>query len=173
MSSPHVAGLAALLKDLHPDWSPMAIKSALMTSAYDVLDGADTNPAVIFRQGAGHVGPNSAANPGLVFDSDFNDWWPSLRQAALGDATCNPLWDAGHHAIPSDFNSASIAIGDLTGTETVTREVTNVRVASATFTIGVDAESVTGTASPRWSLTLAARRGESFTVTFQPGPPHR
>ena len=57
MSSPHVAGLAALFKDLHPDWSPMAIKSALMTTAYDVLDGPNTNPLVIFRQGAGHVDP--------------------------------------------------------------------------------------------------------------------
>ena len=39
MSSPHVAGLAALFKDLRPGWSPMAIKSALMTTGYDVLDG--------------------------------------------------------------------------------------------------------------------------------------
>ena len=74
MSSPHVAGLAALLKQQHPDWSPMAIKSALMTTGYDVLDGPNTNPLLIFRQGAGHVNPNSAADPGLVYDSGFNDW---------------------------------------------------------------------------------------------------
>jgi hypothetical protein len=32
MSSPHVAGLAALMKEKYPSWSPMAIKSALMTT---------------------------------------------------------------------------------------------------------------------------------------------
>ena len=74
MSSPHVAGLGALMKQLHPDWSPMAIKSALMTTGYDVLDGPGTNPLVIFRQGAGHVSPLKAADPGLVFDHGFNDW---------------------------------------------------------------------------------------------------
>src|SRR3954469_5362131 len=72
MSSPHVAGVAALLKQLHPDWSPMMIKSALMTTGYDVLDGGtpapNTDPVLIFRQGAGHIAPNSAADPGLVFD---------------------------------------------------------------------------------------------------------
>ncbi len=44
MSSPHVAGLAALFKELHPNWSPMAIKSALMTTGYDVLDGGTPPP---------------------------------------------------------------------------------------------------------------------------------
>ena len=74
MSSPHVAGLAALFKQKYPNWSPMAIKSALMTSAGDVLDGPNTNPLVIFRQGAGHVNPAAAMNPGLVYDSGFSDW---------------------------------------------------------------------------------------------------
>ena len=78
MSSPHVAGLAALFKELKPGWSPMAIKSALMTTGVDVLDGgtpgAETNPVLIFRQGAGHVRPNNAMDPGLVFDSGYNDW---------------------------------------------------------------------------------------------------
>ena len=74
MATPHVAGIAALLKDLHPDWSPMAIKSALMTSGSDILNGPGTDPSVIFSQGAGHVTPNSAADPGLVYDSGIKDW---------------------------------------------------------------------------------------------------
>jgi subtilisin family serine protease len=74
MSSPHVAGLGALMKQLHPDWSPMAIKSALMTTGYDVLDAGISDATRIFRQGAGHVSPLKAADPGLVFDHGFNQW---------------------------------------------------------------------------------------------------
>ena len=124
MSSPHVAGLAALLMQLHPDWTPMMIKSALMTTAYDVLDGPNTNPLVIFRQGAGHVKPNSAANPGLVFDSGWNDWLGFLCGTQLPTSFCIgsgiPVLD------PSDFNAPSIAIAQLAGAQTVTRTVTNV-----------------------------------------------
>ena len=74
MSAPHVAGVAALLMHRHPSWSPMMIKSALMTSGTDVLDGPNTDPTVIFSQGAGHIRPNNAADPGLVYNSGFNDW---------------------------------------------------------------------------------------------------
>src|SRR5262249_25759500 len=70
VSSPHVAGVAALLKDLHPDWTPMMIKSALMTTASQILgSGSDATP---FAQGAGHITPNKAADPGLVYDAGFN-----------------------------------------------------------------------------------------------------
>jgi len=168
MSSPHVAGLAALLKELRPSWSPMAIKSALMTTGVDVLDGgtppaAETNPVLIFRQGAGHVQPNSAANPGLVFDSNFSDWLGFLCGTQLPTSFCTsagvPVLD------PSNLNTASIAIGDLAGVQTVTRKVTNVGGNAATYTLSHTGMVGFTVAKPA-TLTLAAGETKSFTVTF-------
>ncbi len=122
MSSPHVAGLAALFKELYPSWSPMMIKSALMTSAYDILDGPNTHPLVIFRQGAGHVQPVKAAEPGLVFDAGWNDWLGFM--CGTGQLVASYCSTIGMD--PSDLNVASIAIGNLAGSQTVTRTVTNV-----------------------------------------------
>jgi hypothetical protein len=110
------------MKQLHPDWSPMAIKSALMTTGYDVLDGRITTRRVIFRQGAGHVQPNSAADPGLVYDSGFVQWLAFLVRHRPAHGVVLP----GIKIDPSDLNVPSIAIGDLAGTQTVTRSVTNV-----------------------------------------------
>jgi subtilisin family serine protease len=171
MSAPHVAGVAALLKDLHPTWSPMAVKSSLMTSASDVLDGPNTNPLVIFRQGAGHIKPNSAADPGLVYDAGFLDWLAFLcgTTTAVNPASCTTLKNAGFSFDPSDYNSASIAIGDLAGTQTITRKVTNVGGAAATYTASVTGlAGVTAVVTPA-SLTLNPGQTKSYTVAFTRG----
>jgi subtilisin family serine protease len=168
MSAPHVAGIAALLKDLHPTWSPMMIKSALMTSAGDILDGPNTNPLVIFRQGAGHIAPNKAADPGLVYDSGFNDWLAFLCGTTNGvsPASCNALAGLGYSFDPSDLNLASIAIGDLAGVQTVTRTVTNVGSSNATYTAAVSGlTGITVNVSPA-SLTIQPGKSKSYTVTF-------
>jgi hypothetical protein len=169
MSAPHVAGLAALLKDLHEDWSPMAIKSALMTSGTDVLDGGtpapNTNPVLIFRQGAGHVVPNRAADPGLVYDSNINDWLAFLcgKTTGVNPATCNALVAAGYSLDASDFNSASIAIGDLAGVQTVKRTVTNVGAGTATYSYTLTGMAgFTVEVSP---ATLVVGPGESASYT--------
>lgn len=172
MSSPHVAGVAALLKQLHPNWSPMMIKSALMTTGYDVLDGGspapNTNPVLIFRQGAGHIAPNSANDPGLVFDSNANDWLAFLCGTTTGvnAATCSALASAGYSFDPSDMNTASIAIGDLAASQTVKRRVTNVGNTAATYTATFTGMSGITTVVTPSSLTLNPGETKSFTVTF-------
>ncbi|MGE5715299.1 MAG: S8 family peptidase [Acidobacteriota bacterium] len=168
MSSPHVAGLAALLKDLHPDWTPMMIKSALMTTGYDVIDPGISDATRIFRQGAGHVKPNSAVDPGLVYDAGLNDWLAFLCGTTTGvsSSTCSALAGMGYSTDPSNLNVASIAIGDLTSVQTVTRKVTNVGDGTATYTAsytGMAGFTVSITPS---SLTLTRGETKSFTVTF-------
>ena len=164
MSSPHVAGLAALFKQLNPAWSPMAIKSALMTSAGDVLDGPATHPLVIFRQGAGHVRPLAATDPGLVFDSGFADWLGFLCGTQLPTSFCT---SAGVPVIePRNLNVASISLGMLPGVQSVTRRVTNVSNATSTYTPSMAGlAGVTVAFSPA-SLTLAPGQSAAFTVTF-------
>jgi len=168
MSSPHVAGLAALIKQRHPDWTPMMIKSALMTTGTDILDGPNTNPLVIFRQGAGHVAPNSAADPGLVYDSNLNDWLAFLCGTTTGvnPATCNALSGAGYTLDPSGLNGASIAIGAMPGIQTVTRRVTNVGQQNATYTAAVGGMAGFNMNVSPSSLTLNPGQTKTFNVTF-------
>ena len=168
MSSPHVAGLAALMKQLHPSWSPMAIKSALMTTGYDVLDGGtpapNTNPVLIFRQGAGHVDPNKAMDPGLVFDSSFADWLGFLCGTQLPTSFCT---SAGVPVIaPSDFNGASIAVAALAGERTVTRTVTNVGKSRATYGYTFSGAGISASVSPA-SFTLNPGQKQKLTITIR------
>lgn len=82
MSCPHVAGLVVLMKAAHSGWSPAMIKSALMTTSYthDNSNNPITDPgnngsaATPFGIGAGHVDPNKAVDPGLVYDITVEDY---------------------------------------------------------------------------------------------------
>lgn len=154
MSSPHIAGLAAVVKSAHPDWSPMMIKSALMTSSQDTA-------ATPFDEGTGHVVPNAAIDPGLVYNSGFLDWFGFLcGTGQLASSACSSL------AIdPSDLNTPNIAIGELAGSQTVRRTVTNVG-AAGTYHVSVDAPPGINVSVSPASLTLAAGEYATYEVTF-------
>ena len=174
MSAPHIAGIAALFKQLHPDWSPMAIKSALMTTTSDTLEtftettAADASALRAFAQGAGHVQPNSAMNPGLVYDSDVNDWLAFLCGATAGvnPAVCAQLSAAGYSFDRSDMNVPSIAIGDLAGVQTVKRKVTNVDNKTMTYTASASMTGVDVTVAPA-SFSIAPGETKTIEVSFR------
>lgn len=168
MSAPHVAGVAALLQDLHPDWSPMMIKSALMTTGYDTLDAEPDQPETIFKQGAGHIAPNSAADPGLVYDSGVEDWLAFLCGStnAVQQAVCDDLEDSGHSLDAGDLNTPSIGIGLLDGAKTVTRTVTNVGDRTATYTAATSGLQGIDVVVEPSTLTIEPGSSASFTVTF-------
>ncbi|CAO2211123.1 unnamed protein product [Urochloa humidicola] len=113
MACPHVSGLAALLKAAHPTWSPAAIKSALMTTAYvrdnsngTMVDESTGAVAGAFDFGAGHVDPMRAMDPGLVYDispmdyvsflCNLNYTEQNIRAITRRNADCRGARRAGH-----------------------------------------------------------------------------
>jgi hypothetical protein len=100
-------------------------------------------------------------NPGLVYDSDFNDWLNFICAVQPGGGCAGvPPTD------PSNLNMASIAIGDMAGKQKVTRWLTN--VSGNTVTVNASVSGLTGisaTVDPV-SLTLSRGQTKSFTVEF-------
>ncbi|MEG3767527.1 S8 family serine peptidase, partial [Alteromonas sp. 14N.309.X.WAT.G.H12] len=184
MSSPHIAGMAALLIDQHPDWSPAQVKSALMTTAYqDVTKEDGVTPADPFDFGAGHAAPVSAMEPGLTFDAGFYDYMGFM--CGLGEDTfvetesgytCDQFEEANYPIDGSQLNYPSIAIGELSGEETIVRYVTDVSGAGGSYSIaveGLDNLSVTvqgynSDFTPLDGDVLEVSPGDvsAFTVTF-------
>ncbi|CAK8539410.1 unnamed protein product [Lathyrus sativus] len=150
MSCPHLSGIAAVLKNSHPDWSPAAIKSAIMTTANKVnLEGKailDQRllPADLFATGAGHVNPLKANDPGLVYDIETNDYIAYLcglnytdKQVGLilqQEVKCSEV-----KSIPQaqlNYPSFSILLGSTS--QFYTRTLTNVGPVNTTYNVVVD-----------------------------------
>ncbi|MGD8168854.1 S8 family serine peptidase [Herbiconiux sp. P16] len=158
MASPHIAGLAALYLGVHPDAAPAEIKSAMMTTAYDTLDASGAPAEDPFAQGAGHVDPTRFFEPGLLYLNDVDDWMAYTDALGYTGFGSDPL-------DPSDLNLASIGIGGLPGTQTVTRTVT--ATAAGSYTAApVSMPGVDVSVSPSTLSFGAAGEEQSYTVTF-------
>jgi subtilisin family serine protease len=172
MSSPHIAGIFALIKQAHPDWSAAMAKSAIMTTAYqDVMKEDGVTPADPFDFGAGHVNPGSpvhkgsAFQPGLVYDTGFLEYVGFTCGADLGVFTpgsCVYIESLGIPTDPSDLNLPSIGIEGLLGSQTVQRTVTSVAQEKGwrEYTVSVDA--------PQAMTFRLARRPSASRVASRP-----
>jgi len=156
MSSPHMAGLSAVLKSAHPTWTPAMLKSAMMTTAYDVDD------ANAFDVGSGHVDINRAIRPDLVYDAGVNDYIGFL--CGTGDITEPAL--CTRPIDPSNLNQPNIAIGELAGSQTVTRTVKNVTGKTARFRVSVQEPVGVDIIVKPTTFTLGKKAKQTYTVTF-------
>lgn len=139
MASPHIAGAAALLRALYPDWTPMEVASALRGSAnIDSIFNHDGTKAGVHDFGNGRLNLSAAANAVLLLDETpevFEASDPAeegdprtLNLPALSDRQCdrvcswervfrNPTdqtleWTASYHGTGQiEFLPASFSLG--------------------------------------------------------------
>ncbi len=169
MAVPHVAGVAALLREAHPQWSAAAIRSAMVTTArQDLFKEDGVTPADTFDAGGGYIVPNQALTPGLVFDAGSEDYDAFACGAGIArlDATgCDALLAAGYPAEPWALNLPSITLNDLVTGQMVYRYVTNVE-GPAQYQATIDAPPGVEVSVTPSTLTLAAGEISEFGVTL-------
>lgn len=184
MSCPHVSGLAALLRSVHRHWSPAAIKSALMTTAYitntkgnPIRDAASLAgpPATPFDIGAGHVNPEKAREPGLVYDigtQDYVNYLCSLNYSSseIGVLTKTRVSCPKPIPKPGDLNYPSFSVvfySSGSASATFTRKVTNVGPDNSTYSVEVaEPLGVKVTVNPRTLVFTKKNQSHIYTVTF-------
>ena len=149
MSSPHVAGAGALLKSVHPSWSPDNIRSALMmTAERDMTKEDGVTAADIFDMGAGRINVDLAAKTGLV-----------MEETAANYQAANPAIGGD----PKTLNIPSMGNRACTASCSWTREVIATQDASWTLTTQSNNPDIVFTATP---ATFSLTSGESQVITI-------
>jgi len=172
MASPHAAGSFAMLKQAHPDWTPAIARSALMTTARNGLKKSfGEEMADPFDVGAGEILPSYAVDPGLAYDAglfEYAAFTCENNAQIFTQGSCDFLASLGIPMDGSDLNLPSIGIGELAGSQTITRTVTAVynNEGQKTFTVSVDAPPGIDVSVSPSSFKLAKGDSISYEVTF-------
>ncbi|XP_058069954.1 subtilisin-like protease SBT1.7 [Magnolia sinica] len=191
MACPHLSGLAALIKGAHTDWTPAAIRSALMTTAYNsykngesLKDVATGKPSTPFDHGAGHVDPLKAIDPGLIYDITEVDYFNFLCALNYTSSQISILsrsnftCDAGKKYAVADLNYPSFAVPFMTSTNgesgvtTVkyTRTLTNVGTPGIyKASISSKLQSMKIVVEPDTLSFATVNEKKTYTVTFSTG----
>lgn len=139
--------------------------------------------ATPFAYGAGHVQPNRAADPGLVYDMNATDYLHFLCALGYNSTVIEtfmagqPGGDDGPHACPArpqkpeDLNYPSVTVPHLSASgepHTVTRRVRNVGTAPAAYDVRVnEPRGVSVAVRPSRLEFAAAGEEKEFAVTFR------
>uniref|UniRef100_A0A0E0C8S6 Subtilisin-like protease n=2 Tax=Oryza meridionalis TaxID=40149 RepID=A0A0E0C8S6_9ORYZ len=172
MAAPHVAGVVALLKALHPHWSHAALKSAIVTTAstkdeYDTPILAEALPRKVadpFDYGGGNINPIGAADPGLIYDIDSKDYNKFFACQIKKYEICNITTLPAYH-----LNLPSISIPDLRHPINIRRAVTNVGEVDAVYQSSIESPlGVKMTIEPPVLVFNASKKVHAFKICITP-----
>ncbi|KKZ71721.1 S8 family serine peptidase [Streptomyces showdoensis] len=154
MASPHVAGAAALLRQLRPDQDPDAIRSALVGSAKQLTG---TGPSV---QGNGRLDVAAAASSVLTASpATLSYGLADLTHGTVGGTAKVRLANPGGHPLTVDLGA--------TGPVTVSpRRVTVPARGSATVGVTLRADRPSGDAEISGRITATPSRGPALRVPY-------
>ncbi|KAI3906324.1 hypothetical protein MKW92_052058 [Papaver armeniacum] len=146
MACPHATGAAAYVKTFHPNWSPSAIKSALMTTALAM--NSIKNPDAEFAYGSGQIDPVKATNPGLVYETLADDYAMFLCSVGYDSSkakliTGEPCPSTTLPYKPHNFNYPSLGANMRSGVPfniDFTRTVTNVGAPNSTYKVKITSD---------------------------------
>ncbi|MGH8223587.1 MAG: S8 family serine peptidase, partial [Woeseiaceae bacterium] len=176
MATPHVAGVAALLRQAHPEWSAAAVKSALMTTARQNVRQQDgTTQANPFDFGSGHIVPNGANDPGLVYDvsdDEYDAFACGIASPAVDQARCDALAADGLSFAAAQLNQPNITVSRLTSEATITRRLTNVSDETGSYVAELQVPAGMEVQVSPGSLSIGPGRSAGFElrIAYQSGP---
>ncbi|CAI0546103.1 unnamed protein product [Linum tenue] len=185
MAAPHIAGLAALIKQKYPAFSPSAIASALSTTASltDKNGGAimaqraysnpDVNqsPATPFDMGSGFVNATAALDPGLIFDTSYQDYMSFIcgingSGPVVMNFTGENCWMYNSTITAADLNLPSITIAKLDQARTVVRSVSNVGGGNESYAVGWSAPYGVAVKVSPTHFTIGSNEKQVLTVSL-------
>ncbi|KAF9602643.1 hypothetical protein IFM89_030531 [Coptis chinensis] len=178
MAAPHVAGVAGQLKALYPDWSPAMIHSAIITTASTIdntnqpIKDHNGKPATPFDMGAGHIMPQNATDPGLVYDLTFEDYLrflctqQNINAAHLSKLSKQPFQCPNHYNL-LNFNYPSITVPNLSGSIAVSRTVKNIGTPGNYSAYIEEPHGIYVTITPDSLLFKEIGEEKNFTLTFR------
>nr|XP_043631440.1 subtilisin-like serine-protease S [Erigeron canadensis] len=187
MACPHVTGIVALIKAVHPSWSPSAIKSAIMTTA-TVFDkngkpirvDPEGRRGDAFDYGAGFLDPTTVLDPGLVYDAKPTDYKSFLCSIGYSDKLLHPITRDNStcknraFSMPTSLNYPAILVPNLKSSFSVTRTLTNVRKQKQKTTYRAVVSTPLGiqvSVLPRRLVFTRHGQKVNFTVTFKISAP--
>lgn len=169
MAAPFVAGVAALVREAHPAWTPPQVKAAIMnTAGGDVVTGEDCVPVPPARAGAGRVDAAAAVGPPVLAVDAERPGVVSVGFGVLDVPPGAPLTVSRRVQVLSTGAAATLRVGyrPLTTTPGVTVAVGPPQVsvpaggsAQLTVTVTADPAALRRTAEPGLALVQDGPEG--------------